>query len=282
MVHCVFSVDASPYQRWQADLLAYSHRRVAQPGPITRLLSGDGRPTAFAHTTFRAVPYSPHPVSGDDYAPYNKPSALLAWLRSAPPVDETVLLLDPDCVFVAPLDIEASRDEPIGQPLSYMHPDATVVARHCRRPGSVRGIGIPIVIHRDDLSALAASWLEKTEAIRNDRLSRDLVGWVAEMWGYVFAAAELGLRHRRRALARFTTDDRTDLPLIHYCYTSIDDTGGWSWDKRSYRPWRRVDDPSSSTPRAAATVVAMVNECAAAQGYRTLRASAPRRLPRGC
>jgi hypothetical protein len=232
--------------------------------------------------TFRAAPYSPHPVSGDDYAPYNKPSALLAWLRTTPPADDTVLLLDPDCIFVAPLTNEAVRGEPIAQPLSYMHPDPTVLARHCRRRSLVCGVGVPIVIHRDDLAALAAPWLEKTESIRDDPRSRALVGWVAEMWGYVFAAAELGLRHRMRALARFSTEDQVDLPLIHYCYASTVAEGNWSWDKRSYRPWRRVDDPPPSAPRAAAALMAVVNEYSAARGHRTLRTPAARRRPRGC
>lgn len=282
MLHSVFSIDGSRYQQWQADLLAYSHRRVGQAGPVTRLWSSDGRPTAFAGRTFRAAPYSPHPVSRDDYAPYNKPSAVLSWLRTSPPTDDTVLLLDPDCVFVASFTVEANRGEPIGQPLGYMRPDATVIARHCRRPRAVQGIGIPIVIHRDDLTALAATWLEKTESIRDDRRSCARVGWVAEMWGYAFAAAELGLRHRRRVLARFPTEDRTDLPLIHYCYASTDAEGCWSWDKRSYRPWRRVDTPPTSTPRAAAALVALVNEFAAARSYRRVRAPSARRRPRGC
>jgi len=195
---------------------------------------------------------------------------------------ETVLLLDPDCVFVAPLVTEARRDEPSAQALSYMQPDAAITARHCRQQRRVRGVGIPIVIHRDDLSALAALWLEKTESIRDDPRARTFAGWVAEMWGYVFAAAELGLRHRIHTLARFPTEDRADLPLIHYCYASADAEGRWSWDKRSYRPWRRVADPPPSTPRAAAALVALINECGSARGHRMLRARRAHRRPRGC
>jgi hypothetical protein len=127
----------------------------------------------------------------------------------------------------------------------------------------VSGFGIPIVIHRDDLTALAAPWLAKTEEIRDDARSRTVVGWVAEMWGYAFAAAELGLRHELRELARFPTEDRVDLPLIHYCYASAAAGTRWTWDKRHYRPWRRVADPPRTAPGAAAALVAMVNECAA-------------------
>ena len=87
-VHTVFSVDDSLYQRWQADLFAYSHRKVGQPGPLTRLWSGRGSPSPFAGLTFQTEPYSPHPVTGDNYPPYNKPSALAGWLEEAPPAAE--------------------------------------------------------------------------------------------------------------------------------------------------------------------------------------------------
>ena len=257
---------------------------MSQEGPLTRLWSGDGRPTAFLGDTFLATPYSPHPVSRDDYAPYNKPSAVLEWLRRCPPPEEWLLLLDPDCVFVAPVNAEARRGEPIAQPVSYMRPEEVrgLVRRHCRRPALVRGIGIPVVIHREDLSATAGLWLEKTEAIRDDRLGRDQVGWTAEMWGYAFATAELGLRHQLLPLARFSTEDHSDRPLIHYCYAAADPEGRWSWDKRRYRPWQCVDDPPPSTPRATSTLVGIVNDCAKTHSFRLRRPQRRRRRPRGC
>src|SRR5215469_5650674 len=101
-IHTVFSVDGSLYQRWQADLLAYSHRKVNQPGPLTRLYSAWGEPPAFAGQTFQTMPYCPHPMSKDDYLPYNRIMALLTWLKQSPPSEETLLLLDPDCIFLTP------------------------------------------------------------------------------------------------------------------------------------------------------------------------------------
>jgi len=46
-VHTVFSAEGHLYQRWQADLLAYSHEKVRQPGPLTRLLASDGQAPLF-------------------------------------------------------------------------------------------------------------------------------------------------------------------------------------------------------------------------------------------
>jgi hypothetical protein len=41
-------------------------------------------------------------------------------------------------------------------------------------------------------------WIDKTEDIRNDPTSRELLGegWIADMWGYTSAAAEMWLRHK--------------------------------------------------------------------------------------
>jgi hypothetical protein len=265
-VHTVFSVDGSLYQRWQADLLAYSHRKVGQSGPLTRLLSADGPPTPFAGRTFHTKPYCPHPVTGDYYPGYNRVMALRAWLEESPPVEELILLLDPDCVFLAPmLPTElVSPGNPVSHPLWYMDPapKAELLEKHCLRPGLVDAVGIPTLIHREDLMALTPLWIEKTEDIRNDPRSLHLIdgGWIAETWGYTCAAAELGLRHKLRALARLQGEDQADLPIVHYCYASSYAEYDWHWDKRYYRPWERVPDPPNEVPSVDKALIGLLNE----------------------
>jgi hydroxyproline O-arabinosyltransferase len=264
VVHTVFSCSGSLYQRWQADLLAYSHRKVRQPGPLSRLLSAHEQPPPFAGRTFRTKPYSPHPLTGDDYSPYNKPKALQDWLREAPPTEAAVLILDPDCIFSKPLVGSVSRGHPIAQPMSYLDPkhdhNLELVEKHCANPELVDGVGIPILIHRDDLAAVVPLWLKKTEEIRDNPKSRELAGWVAEMWAYAFATADLGLRHTTRELARVSTEDRADLPIVHYCYSLSDAEGHWAWDKRGYRPWERVSDPPDNIPLASKALISLLNE----------------------
>jgi hypothetical protein len=265
-IRTVFSVDGSRYQRWQAELLAYSHRRVHQPGPLTRLWSATKHPTPFPGDTFRATPWSPHPLTSDDYTPFNKPAAIQQWLTETRPEEPSILLVDPDCVFLAPVRENVDPGRPISQPVSYMYtngdPGRALVARHCRRPGNVQGTGLPTLIHRDDLTVLAPLWLAKTEAIRSDPVSRELAGWTAEMWGYMFAAAELGLSHELRDLCVWSTDNEANRPLLHYCYEAKDATGTWRWDKRIYQPWEPVSPPPPGTPKAAVALIDLLNECA--------------------
>ena len=54
-------------------------------------------------------------------------------------------------------------------------------------------------MHIDDLRALAPLWLSKTEEVREDRehwatnITGDIYGkgWISEMYGYSFGAAEV-------------------------------------------------------------------------------------------
>lgn len=54
-------------------------------------------------------------------------------------------------------------------------------------------------MHIDDLRALAPLWLSKTEEVRQDKshcstnITGDIygMGWISEMYGYAFGAAEV-------------------------------------------------------------------------------------------
>ena len=125
---------------------------------------------------------------------------------------------------------------------------------------SVRiGCGGSCIQMNDQLIPL---WIEKTEDIRNDPTSRELLGggWIADMWGYTIAATEMGLRHKLRELARVQGEDQADLPIVHYCYASSCGECDWHWDKRNYRPWERVPDPPSEVPSVDKALIGLLNE----------------------
>jgi hypothetical protein len=192
--------------------------------------------------------------------------ALGDWLKVAPPAEEVLLLIEPDCVFLGPLTgVPVSRGHPVSHPIGYMDPapQSELVQKHCSRPELVEAAGIPtVLIHRDDLMELVPLWLEKTEDIRNDSRSRELLdgGWISDMWGYTCAAAEMGIRHELRALARGHGEHQADMPIVHYYYPSSSDEHDWYWDKRHYRPWERVPDPPDELPAVDKTLIGLLNE----------------------
>jgi len=60
-------------------------------------------------------------------------------------------------------------------------------------------VGGVLIIHIDDLRRLAPFWLHKTEEVRADKahwatnITGDMYqqGWISEMYGYAFGAAEV-------------------------------------------------------------------------------------------
>jgi hypothetical protein len=219
--------------------------------------------TPFAGETFAV---RPHPGS-HDYPGFNRLSALVAWLAASPPREEVILHLDPDCVFLAPVRLMVTRGCPVSQYVWYLDAvehQSDLIRRHCRQPALVQPVGIPTVIHRDDLAQLAPHWLAKTEQLRADPEAVATWGWVCETWAYCLAAAELGLRHDVRSdLAHFPDEETVSKPFIHYCYTAKARDGSWRWDKREYRPWDIIPTPPASTPAASRALVAAINELAA-------------------
>lgn len=264
-IHTVFSMSQSPYQIWQAQLLAYSHWKVGQPGPLTALVSTDDPPQPVLDRTFYTRAWSPHPRTGDAYLPYNKPYSIMTWLAEAPPEEETVLLIDPDCVFLEPVEIHAVRGRPIAHHRESIRSKAYAEALrpYYNRPDLLQPMCVPVLIHRDDLAALAPRWLAVTEALREDPASRAELGWVAEMWAYIIAAAQIGLWHELRPLESFVSDCELGTPFIHYAHHLKSPDGKWSWHKGTYRPWDPVEDPPPGTPEAGVTLIRMLNRFAA-------------------
>lgn len=70
---------------------------------------------------------------------------------------------------------------------------------HTRNPSACEKVGGVIIMHIDDLRKFALLWLHKTEEVRSDKahyatnFTGDIYGsgWISEMYGYSFGAAEV-------------------------------------------------------------------------------------------
>ncbi|KAJ1495273.1 hypothetical protein T484DRAFT_1763382 [Baffinella frigidus] len=198
--------------------LLSAFQNAKMPGKITRLLSAGGTDylaTEDGIPTHVSPEYKSAP--GDVYTPYNKPFSIMRWLEEAPPTEDVVVVVDPDCLFVgkldtvveegSPLDIVVEEGSPVAQQAFYnfdfslkndaaiesweafynfdfsLKNDAAmeVAKRYCVNCTFVDPIAVPIIIHRRDLMKVAPRWPAKTREIRSNIKVRDLMK-IAPRW----------------------------------------------------------------------------------------------------
>ncbi|KAI0511926.1 hypothetical protein KFK09_012560 [Dendrobium nobile] len=256
-IHTLFSTECSPYFDWQTVGLIHSFHLSGQPGNITRLLSctdedlknykgHDLAPTHYVPSM------SQHPLTGDWYPAINKPAAVLHWLNHVETDAEFVVILDADMILrgpITPWEYGAERGHPVSTPYEYLIGCDNVLAKiHTRNPGACDKVGGVIVMHIEDLRKFALYWLHKTEEVRADKahyatnFTGDIYssGWISEMYGYSFGAAELNLKHivRRDILIYpgYVPDPGVNYKVFHYGLRFT--VGNWSFDKAD---WRTTD-----------------------------------------
>lgn len=233
-LHTAFSAECTHQFDWFSVGLFYSHRLAGQPGPITRLLACteealrtyrglDIGPT-FVHPNLREHPL----VAEKGYPSYNKPGSLMFWLDSARAPRETyIFFVDADMMLRQPVDahaLGASRGTVVSAEYTYLvGTDTGFAARFIRssilhRQAQVGGFHI---LHREDVRRICPKWFDFTRRVRafaaehpdeffaesmhlktEEEADQGLravrhkqAKWHSEMYGYVFAAAEEGMRH---------------------------------------------------------------------------------------
>ncbi|KAL5717821.1 Peptidyl serine alpha-galactosyltransferase [Ranunculus cassubicifolius] len=268
-MHTLFSTECTTYFDWQTVGLVHSFHLSGQPGNITRLLSctdeelkrykgHDLAPTHYVPSMSR------HPLTGDWYPAINKPAAVLHWLNHVDTDAEYIVILDADMILrspITPWEFKAGRGYPVSTPYDYLIGcDNELAKLHTSHPDACDKVGGVIIMHIDDLRKFAMLWLHKTEEVRADKAhySRNLTGdvyesgWISEMYGYSFGAAELKLRHviNKDILIYpgYIPDPGVNYRVFHYGLEYR--VGNWSFDKANWRNtdvintcWSKFPDP---------------------------------------
>ncbi|TXG54779.1 hypothetical protein EZV62_020035 [Acer yangbiense] len=256
-IHTLFSTECTSYFDWQTVGLVHSFHKSGQPGNITRLLSctdedlehyngHDLAPTHYVPSMNR------HPLTGDWYPAINKPAAVLHWLNHAKVDAEFIVILDADMIMrgpITPWEFKAARGRPVSTPYDYLIGcDNELAKLHTRHPEACDKVGGVIIMHIDDLRKFAMLWLHKTEEVRADKahyatnITGDVYasGWISEMYGYSFGAAELNLRHLISSeiliYPGYIPEPGVKYRVFHYGLEYV--VGNWSFDKAD---WREVD-----------------------------------------
>lgn len=190
-VHVVFLTDCTMYSNWQSLGMIWSWRMSGQPGTVSRVMCCTPEEKANYDSslqseveTWTAPSYTIHPKTGDHYAAYNKPLAVIDWLENVTPKEEYVVVLDSDMILRRPFLVEEMNPSPgwaIGARYTYMIGVANELAdRHIpevpKRNDTLAGplhrradqVGGFFFIHRDDLKRMSKMWLKFTEDVRND------------------------------------------------------------------------------------------------------------------
>ncbi|KAL5057333.1 hypothetical protein RYX36_028937 [Vicia faba] len=256
-IHTIFSTECSSYFDWQTVGLVHSFHLSGQPGNITRLLScSDEDLKLYKGHNLAPTHYVPsmsqHPLTGDWYPAINKPAAVLHWLNHANIDAEFIVILDADMIMrgpITPWEFKAARGRPVSTPYDYLIGcDNELAKLHTSHPEACDKVGGVIIMHIDDLHKFALLWLHKTEEVRADRAhyARNITGdvyesgWISEMYGYSFGAAELKLRHTINRdimiYPGYAFEPNIKYRVFHYgLQFSI---GNWSFDKAK---WREID-----------------------------------------
>lgn len=196
-IHTVVPVECGKYFTWQSLGIFYSHRKVGQAGKITRVACCSDKQLNRYRDTVHIVPthvapsYTVHPRTGDVYAAYNKPLAVLDFLTNNVVEEEYILVIDADMIFLQrfnPLDMGVHNGWAASAYFGYMRgvnnelalkhvPDVLPRNDTLAGPKGRRGdmCGGFTFMMRDDLARVAPLWLKYTEDVRSDQDVREEV-----------------------------------------------------------------------------------------------------------
>lgn len=251
-IYSLVCTDTAPYANWQFQILAHTWHAVGQPGELVRLVAapeGGPMPTHRHARVVRTRARNHHPETGDRYVPYNRLFSALEWLETERPVG-TVLLLDPDMVFRAPITTRVAPGAPRAQRwVDFGGPDANGVEVLAREAGvdatRIQGVTWPALVHTRDLKRLLPGWIELTA-----RMRAETGGWESDMFAFLGASAALGLTWTPDTICAFMNwpeESVAGAPLVHYTQRVEAHDGSALWFKQDYRPWDPIDvDPEDA------------------------------------
>ena len=252
----VFSCESSEYFGYQVWANYYGFLTSGQADATwTRLLTAGVRDDLPAVVPGLATFQSKRHLYSRRYSPLNKPDSLTKWFASADkPKEEVIVVIDPDNWLlkdVSPWVDRVRKGFALGE-AAYYHGSRTaqkmwreLCLKNC--DVDIDTVGVPYVVHRDDLAVIAPLWRMYTLLIKSKleghseeakifsaKYKRLDVNWATEMYAYNFASTHAGVKHEviRRMQVRDVDSERRksalkDVAMIHV---------GRAWFPPSYQP----------------------------------------------
>lgn len=279
--HMVVSTDNSIYSQWMIQVCYQQYLKMKQKHPngplggFTRLLHSnvtDNLMDIIPTIRVDELPYSELSLDEDwvttFYPPLNRPYAFHQFTRdhlhTIP--ERYIFMSEPDHIIMEPPPLPSQRNRPLSSGFWYMSPQTLpdIVAHFNPKNVSIEHFyptgNAPGIMDRDQIAAISENWFEFTKTLLHTREFRNTIGWVLEMYSFVFAAATtLDEPIHFDIMDNFQTHPpREDLyingklaNIFHFTYAGYMNAtndcswsekgdeeripGEWQWDKRFYR-----------------------------------------------
>jgi len=197
------------------------------------------------------------------YSPINKPDIIAKFLESPDsPVEDVLVVIDPDNWLLKDVSKYVdmvSEGNAVGEP-AYYHGSRTaqvlwreVCEKNCDVDADL--VGVPYFVHREDMKKIAPLWRYYTILLK-EKMDKDTkfhekfngkmdLAWAAEMYGYNFASAHVGVKHNvvhkiqvRDVAGEHRISKLQDVAMIHV---------GRAWFPTTYKPaqqWAHTEGKS--------------------------------------
>lgn len=232
----VVSAENNPYIAWQCKLFYFScvTRMNHQPVVIVHDWGEEWHPDFYelakAGCAIYSAPNYRYDSDGNDYACRNHPGSLLRAAEIFHDQDVSIVLCDPDMVFVRRVEFPQGL---AGEFSSFMDYDRDFVNEVLPKLDLMREaldqqkdslcVSVPYVIPSRIARQLSESWLSTIELFSPRR-------WEDVMYAFGLSAMKIGLSVEVTHLVdhNYWPEEKLQAPMIHYAY------GDERWNKRDY------------------------------------------------
>ena len=231
MNYIIVSTSKSDYQEWQIRLLIWSIKKTGQKGKLIVLLSDDTnyvpKPNSFDfdEEIVEVVPLPNWAIEwrdkhDDDWGGIPNKYESFNWVAKHYPFedDDTLLFLDPDMIFVKPVNHEPKEHEIIGQKwIGYAHLKGWERFSHYEK-----SFMYPFTLKYSTLKLISKDFKEFCFQVR-----KQVGKWESDMWGLDYAAKNNNVNIQYLDDFGFCTawrpnNDKELSPVIHFP-NSVDD-----------------------------------------------------------
>ena len=225
----LFSTECLSYYDWQTIALYNSIKTSNADSRVVRLLACDNYDETkdftrqyvktFVHENMR----NSHLVLESDYPSYNKPFSIKTYLEVEEDDSEYFVIIDSDMIvrnYIDPSALGVKQGTVFSSEYEHLvGADNEFKKRFLVTQHNVDKVGGIYIVHKSDALNIATLWFEYTKKVRSfmkenldvflketlspsdyqDKKKQEQAQWHSEMYGYIFAASHLNIKHKTRS-----------------------------------------------------------------------------------